>query len=258
MASLHNLQQNFMDYLLDNSEIQIIDSIVSTPERSASQRMHFYGNAYRQRLKEALSTDYERLHGYLGDELFENLMDRYIDLYPSSHPSLRYFGAHVVELVSTVEPFIQWPEVVEIAKIEQAFNNSFDACNADAITLSQLQALAPEAWTRFTLTFHDSVQLLPQRYNSFQIWQALSEEQAPPARTDDSSCWVIWRQDLVSRYRSLQQPELTALQSALSGGSFVDICEVLMTFYNEQETPQLAVGFLQQWIHDQMICEINC
>ena len=258
MASLHKLQQNFMGYLLDNTEIQIVDSIVSTPERSASQRLQFYGNAYRLRLKEALGTDYERLHSYLGDELFDKLAGRYIELYPSSHPSLRYFGAHMVELVSTMEPFIQWPEVTEIASIELAFNNSFDACNAETITLSQLQGLAPEAWTRFTLTFHDSVQLLPQHYNSFQIWQALSEQQAPPARKLDSSTWVIWRQDLISRYRSLQQPELTALQSALCGGSFVDICEVLMTFYNEQETPQQAVGFLQQWIHDQMICKLNC
>lgn len=257
MASLHNLQQNFMGYLLGGSASRIVENIVSTPQRSASQRMQFYGNAYRLRLKEALSTDYERLHAYLGDELFENLMDRYIDLYPSSHPSLRYFGAHMVELVSTAEPFIQWPEVTEIARIEQAFNNSFDASNTEIITLQQLQSLAPEAWTTFSLTFHDSVQLLPQQANSFQIWQALSEQHTPPEKTDDHSTWLIWRQDLVSRYRSLQQPELSALQTALCGGSFVDICEVLMTFYNEQETPQQAIGLLQQWIHDQMVCELS-
>ena len=96
MDALRKLQHDFLGYLLDESSNDIVDSIESTPHRSAEQRMALYGNAYVLRLKEALSTDYERLHSYLGDDLFDSLMQRYIEHYPSQHLSLRYFGQYMV------------------------------------------------------------------------------------------------------------------------------------------------------------------
>jgi len=256
MDSLHNLQQEFLDYLLDDAELDIVGRMVSTAQCSAARRMQFYGNAYRLRLQEALGTDYERLHAYLGDELFESLMQQYIDRYPSQSPSLRDFGAHMVDLISTLEPYSQWPEVAEIARIEQAFNNSFDAANGPVYTQQQLMALEPEAWAVFSLRFNDSVHLVAQYFNSFQVWQALSNEQQPPEKQPDPATWLVWREDLVSRYRSVDKAELAALETARAGGSFADVCEALMEYFGEQKTPQRAVGYLQQWIHDQMVSEL--
>jgi len=122
MSALRKLQHEFLDYLLDETVVDIVERIESTPGRSAVQRMALYGDAYGLRLKEALSTDYERLHSYLGDDLFETLMQQYIESYPSQHPSLRYFGRHMVELVENLEPFKALAEVTEITRIEQAFD----------------------------------------------------------------------------------------------------------------------------------------
>lgn len=257
MDTLRKLQHEFLDYLLDNADIGITARIESSPQRSAEQRMTFYGHAYKLRLKEALSTDYERLHTYLGDELFDSLMQGYIEKYPSHHPSLRYFSQHMVEFVEHQKPFEQLPEVSEIARIEQAFANSFDAADSKCVSLVQLAQLAPEAWPTLRLCFHDSVQLLPQQYNSFQIWQALSNEEVPPKKITCDTTWVIWRQDLVSRYRALDKAELTALKLAMSAVSFSDLCTALLEHFGEQETPQVAVAYLQKWINSQMVCELN-
>ena len=256
MHALRKLQQEFLGYLLDDAAVDIVERIESTPRRSAQQRMAFYGNAYTLRLKEALTTDYERLHSYLGDELFDTLMQQYIECYPSHHTSLRYFGQHMVEMVEQQEPFKPLAEVAEIARIEQAFADSFDAADCECTSLDQLAQLEPEAWATLTLRFHTSVQLLPQHFNSFQIWKALSNEQMPPQKTADDSVWLIWRQDLVSQYRALEHAERTALSIALSAGSFADICTGLLEHFSEQETPQQAVGYLQRWINDQMVCEL--
>ena len=257
MHALRKLQHEFLGYLLDDAQHDIVERIESTPRRSAEQRMVFYGNAYSLRLKEALTTDYDRLHGYLGDELFDSLMSHYIESYPSHHPSLRYFGQHMVELVEQLEPFKQLPEVAEITRIEQSFANSFDAADCQCVSLEQLVQLEPESWATLTLRFHDAVQLLPQHYNSFQIWRALANEETPPQKTTDDTSWLIWRQDLVSRYRALESAELAALTVAMSGGSFADLCAALLEHFSEQETPQKAVVYLQQWINDQMVCELN-
>ena len=257
MNALRNLQQEFLSYLLNESSVGVIDRIESNSQCKAEGRMTLYSNAYVLRLKEALSTDYERLHIYLGDELFENLQQNYITTYPSHNPSLRYFGQYMVDLVEQLEPFSQLPEVAEITRIEKAFLESFDAADEQYVELGHLVKIEPDAWPALTLRFHDSLQLLPQHHNSFQIWKALADEQTPPQKTDSETTWIIWRQDLVSRYRALEAAELTALKIVIYGGDFAEVCEGLLKHFSETETPQKAVMFLQQWINDQMVCELN-
>ena len=257
MDTLRRLQNEFLDYLLDDSSAGIVRRIESTPRRSAAQRMALYGNAYILRLKEALSTDYERLHSYLGDELFDNLMQAYIERYPSQHTSLRYFGRHMVALIEQLAPYNQVPEVAEIARIEQAFANSFDAADCACVTLEQLAGLEPAAWAGLSIRFQDAVQLLPLHYNSFPIWRALSNEEIPPKQAAAQSNWLIWRQDLVSRYRALEDAEAAALNVALASGSFAEVCTALLDYFTEADTPLQAVGYLQQWVHDEMVCGLD-
>ncbi len=257
MNALRNLQQEFLSYLLDETSVDIIERIESNSQCMADDRMALYGNAYVLRLKEALSTDYERLHSYLGDELFENLLQNYITNYPSHHPSLRYFGQHMVDIVEQIEPYNQFPEIAEIARIEKTFLDSFDAADEQCVTLDDLAKIQPEAWPALTLRFHGSVQLLPQHHNSFQMWKALADEQTPPQKTDSGATWIIWRQDLVSRYRALDEAELIALKVVRTGGNFAEVCTALLKFFTEQETPSKAVGYLQLWINCQMVYELN-
>jgi len=257
MNTLRNLQHEFMCYLVDDAAPEIITRIESTPQRSAEQRMSYYGQAYILRLKEALCTDYERLHCYLGDELFDTLISQYIEKHPSQHTSLRYFGQHFLQFVEAFEPFKSLPEVAEITRIEQAFANSFDAADCPCVIQNQLAQLVPEAWASLTLSMHDSVQLLPLDYNSFQIWKMLNNEQMPPERTRDETTWLIWRYNLVSQYRALDKAELSALTIAISNGSFSHICEALLDHFSEEEVPLKAVGYLQQWINNQMVCGLN-
>jgi len=163
----------------------------------------------------------------------------------------------MVALVEHLEPFSSAPEVTEIARIEQAFGNSFDAADCLSIQIDQLAQLEPEKWATMSLGFHDAVQLLPQKFNSFQIWKALANGETPPDKTSAPSTWLSWRQDLVSRYRSLDTPELAALNIALPGGSFADICEILLENFAEAEIPLRAVSYLKRWINDQMVCRLS-
>lgn len=254
-SQLKQLQQSFLNYLLGKPST-VITHIQSTVDTSAEQRLGIYASGYRLRLKEALSTDYERLHRYLGDDLFNQLMNAYIDNNKSHHPSLRDYSQHMSELLSTYEPFSNLPELLEIQRIEQAFNLSFDAADCNTITLDDLANLSPVAWPGMQLKFHPSLALLTTQYNTFPIWRALSEEKEPAALEKDATDWVVWRRDLISRYRALPENEAYALKIAVHGGNFSDLCEGLLHYHNEQETPQQAVIFLQTWINEKMVCAI--
>ena len=256
MSQLRQLQQSFLNQLL-GAPSTIVEHIQSTPDTSAEQRLSIYASGYRLRLKEAMMSDHGCLHGYLGDQMFEQLMDDYIDRYHSQHASLRYYSQHIIELLAQQKPFSDYPELLEIAQIEQAFNNSFDAANCTAIGIEQLAQLAADSWPGLQLQFHASVQLLPCKYNSFPIWKALSEEQTPAALEKENTTWLVWRKGLVSRYRALDDAQANALKQAMEGANFAELCEGLLDYFDEAEIPTHAITYLQSWINEMMVCDIS-
>ena len=259
MTDLRQLQQHFMGHLLGRPT-GIVEQIASTPMMSAPQRLRIYSSAYRLRLKEALSTDYEKLHGYLGDEQFEQLMDDYIDSHTSSTYSLRYYSIDLPTWLSAQAQYNNYPQLMELASIEKAFADSFDAETIPAINLSVFAEVSATAWPDMTFTFQPSLQILQFNSNAFAIWKALADEQTPPQAIfmEQGENWVLWRkQDLVSHYRPLETAEQIALTKAVNGANFAEICESLLAFCSEEETPMKAIGFLQSWVQEEMISKIS-
>lgn len=263
-SELRQLQQSFFAQLT-GSISNIVDHIQSTADRSAGQRLDIYTSGYRLRLKEAIRTDFDRLYSYLGDEMFDSLMDAYIDKYKSRHASLRYYSGHLAEFLSQQQPFSNYPELQEIARIEQAFNSSFDAANCTTTGIETITEIAAEDWPALSLKFHASVHLLPLQTNSFPVWKALSEQQTPPASIEESATWVIWRKDLISRYRALPGPEAHTLKLALGGANFSELCENILDSVDEQLSEQRSeqrsaiqiITFLKVWILEKMVCQLG-
>ena len=255
MSSLQHLQNEFMNHLLGEPS-DIVQHVQSTPTYSATERLNVYAYAYKARLKEALETDYEKLHSYLGDEQFDQLLELYIKKHPSKHTSLRHFSVSMAALLSEEEPYAQLPILAEIATIEASFANSFDAKDANVATLDSLAALPPDSWETLNFSFQPSLQLLPLSFNSFDIWKALGDEQSPPETEPfkQANMWIIWRDiELISRYRPLSEAEAAVLSLAVIGIPFPAICEELLNHFNEDETPLKAIGFLQTWVQEGLI-----
>lgn len=259
MVDLRALQQQFMSYLLRHST-EVMTQVESTPMMSAEQRLSIYSSGYRLRLKEAISTDYEKLHSYLGDEQFEQLMDDYIDVHPSSVNSLRFYSITMPDWLGNHPQYSHYQQIIELALIEKAFADSFDSATISALDLSVFATIPETAWPEMIFTFQPSLQVLQLKTNAFALWKALTDENTPPAAVDieQAESWVLWRkQDLISHYRPLQADESSALEAALNGANFAEICESLLAYYDENETPLRAVGLLQSWVQEEMLSEVD-
>lgn len=254
MSALQKMQHRFMDYLLDEST-EMLEGIESTPMCSAKGRLDIYAIAYRLRLKEAITTDYGQLASYLGDERFDKLMDHYIDKFPSHTTNLRYFSVNLPELIRDNAEYTHIAELYELACIERAFADSFDAKDLQFATMDDLATLPEQAWGTLSFKFQKSVQILWLEHNSFPIWKALAEQEIPPkAEKASSLAWILWRRsDLISHYRVLATAEVAILALAMQGENFAVMCEKLLDFYNEEETPMKAISFLQSWIAEEML-----
>src|SRR3990172_2043719 len=95
MTCLSAQQAALQAYMLTPAAEQgIVQHIATTRRASSKVRLDVYAEAYRLRLQEALSTDFEALHGLLGDTQFEQLCLKYIASLPAEHWSTMCLELH--------------------------------------------------------------------------------------------------------------------------------------------------------------------
>ena len=258
MNPLLNLQNVFQSYLLrgDNTMLKRVNG---SEKVSAQQRLTIYYDAYRLRLLEALDSNYPVLHTWIGDKAFRSLGLAYIEAYPSKHFSIRYFGHRLPEFLSTADSYRDKPYVSEMALLEWALSEAFDAPDCPVMTPDKIVAVPPDDWADMRFQLHASMRLVKLRWNVPMIWKAIKAEQAPekPKPEEWPIAWLVWRQDLITYFRSLSVDEIWALDAAQTGHSFADLCEGLCEWIDAQNVAQHAAGYLKQWAGDGLISAIR-
>jgi hypothetical protein len=244
---LRELQLDMQRHLLGEAS-GIIAGIVDAPPLSAADRLAIYRNAYQIRLIDALHDTYPVLHGLLGDEAWVALGEAYVASHPSVFRSIRWYGAELADFMARFPPYDQ-PILSEVSLLEWTLAEVFDAQDAQALTRASLSAVAPDAWGGLTFEFHPSLRRLEFSWNTAAVWKAMSRDETPPAPEagDAPAPWLLWRQDLQNYFRSMSAVESAALDSALRGRSFAEICEALNALLPEQEIPAAAAGLLGTW-----------
>jgi hypothetical protein len=95
-------------------------------------------------------------------------------------------------------------------------------------------------------------------WNVIRIWKALDQKERPPrARRAKRRTWLVWRQDLDTRFRSLDPAEAEALNAAIHGRTFAELCERLCRHYPEDQVPVQAARLLSIWLDSGVISEIH-
>lgn len=254
MTSLRELQRDLQRHVLGFTSA-VGDAVVDAPPLPAFERLAIYKNAYRVRLIDALHETYPVLHGLLGDESWMMLGEAFVTAHPSPFRSLRWYGRELAQFMARTPPFDASPVLSEIATLEWTLAEVFDAADAVAIDRRVLAAVQPEAWAYLKFAFHPSLRRLTFNWNTAAVWKAMSNNETPPQpqQADSPILWVLWRQDLQNYFRSMSAAEALALESALRGCSFGEICEGLRACLPEEDIPAAAAGFLAAWVDSGII-----
>ena len=263
MSHLRDLQLRFQDYLVHGSEA-IEGDIISTENALAEHRLGTYYNAYRIRLIDSLAVDFSALEQFLGRESFESMTLDYLLRHPSTQPSVRWFGQHLPTYLRDHAArgiAVEDAELVgELAQYEWLQTTVFDA--ADSPTLVQLEdmaQIAAEFWPGLTFEFKTALQWLDLHWNVPQIEHALDSGEPLPdkQRSEFPLRWLLWRRDFKTYWRSLEVHEAWALEQAVNGANFADICEGLLEWIDSEQVALTAAGFLKQWISDQLLVRLG-
>jgi hypothetical protein len=258
MSPLHGLQADFQSFLLRGDE-RMLDRVIGNAKVSAPRRLAIYYDAYRLRLLEALDSNYPVLHAWMGDDEFEKLGLAYLEAHPSTHFSIRYFGHRLCEYLASAETYRDKPYLGEMAALEWAMSEAFDAPDSPGVDLDAMATIPPEAWPEMRLALHASVHRLDLRWNVPAVWKAIKEDQAPeePSASEWPQPWLVWRQDLKIFFRSLSVDEAWAIDAARAYEPFASICEGLVEWIDAQNVALHAAGLLKRWMIDGMIVNIT-
>lgn len=256
-SSLHQRQQQMMQALLNGSD-EITQYIHSDDQLNAEQRLSIYQSGYRIRLREVIDNDHPVLGRYLGDELFDQLSQGYIDAAPSAYRSLRYYCDPLPDYLRHDAFFSQHPQIAELARFERCLLTAFDAADRDTVTATTLQQTPPEHWPTLQLRFHPSLQLFNTPFNVVEIWQALKMERQPPDPLPQPECWVVWRNhERLTEFRSAEPLEQTLLNCFLHGGDFSQAAELVAAQVNENAAAAELLTILFRWLELGWIHQLN-
>jgi Putative DNA-binding domain len=258
MAPLRELQRELQSDLL-GGQSTIAEAIVDAPPLPVAARLDIYRNAYRTRLIDALGDTYTILKAVLGDEAFIALGEAFVAAHPSVHRSIRWYGAELPAFLGQCPPYAEQPILAELALLEWTLAEVFDASDAESTPRAAFSAIAPSAWGELRFRFHPSLRRLRLQWNTAAVWQAMSREEAPPEplRAEHPAPWLLWRQDLQNYFRSMTADEAAALDAALRGETFGNICEALAAWLPEDEIPLRAAGLLRCWADSGIIIAIS-
>ena len=245
---LAELQDRFQKALLSGDD-RILSSIPNSHRERHDVLLGVYRHAYTQRLIEFVENDHELLHAYLGNEAFREMAQAYVAAHPSRDRNARYFCNHLPLFLQIAEPYKSQPQLSELAALEKALNDAFDAADAPVLTLAVLGRFPPEDWSRLTFKPHPSTLRIDCHTNAPAIWLSLKEERKPPKPQNlaESIHVLVWRQDL-PKLRLLGAEEAMMWDEAASGTNFGTLCELVATFGGLGGAEARAAGYLQGWI----------
>ena len=254
---LRHLQQDLQQHLL-GTHSAIAAGIVDAPPLPIADRLGIYRSAYQIRLIEALGETYPILHKILGDEMFSALGEAFVAAQPSVHRSIRWYGRELGDFLSSTRPYADQPILAELAVFEWTLAEVFDAPDAHSLPRAALRAIDPAAWGDLTFRLHPSLRRLTLTWNAPAVWRSASADETPPQPqlSERPTQWLLWRQNLQNFFRSLDPVESAALDSALRGDPFADLCAALTAWLPEEQIPLRAATLLGGWADSGIIVEI--
>ena len=253
---LKDFQDQFQRAILAGDDT-ILREIPDGPRETKANLLGVYRDAYVLRLIEVVAGDHELLRAYLGEDAFNEMSRAYIAAFPSEHPSARWFSRRVPEFLTSTEPYSQQQLLGELAALEKALNDAFDAPDAAVLATADLAAIPVQDWARLSFVCHPATARLDAATNVTEIWTALKAGETPPPSSvrDEPTRIIVWRLETNAMFREMPPEEAMMWAEAGKGMPFGALCEMLATYDDPAGAAGRAAGYLKSWLDAGLLSE---
>jgi hypothetical protein len=258
-----------------------LDGMIDGGEKmTPADRLDVYANMYFFRLLDCLKEDFPKLLEALGPGRFHNLMTDYLLARPSAHPSLRYVGARLPDFLAEHALGRECPVLADLARLEWARADLFDAADAVPLTREHLASLPQDEAGDIHLKLVPALALLTLEHDAPRVWHAMNDRSKSRAARDEEhpgdagpTCLHegeadapplpessprrtrvrVWRQVFAVFHRPIGDDEAASLEAIRAGDSLGRIAQRLSAGRTERQATDLVGGLLQSWIDDGLL-----
>jgi hypothetical protein len=262
MLSLRELQSRFFQAIAhvpgahngEGYDPALLHAVQERGPLGAQERIDIYADMYYLRLLTTLQEDFPSVATILGNEQFSALVRAYLPLHPSTHPSLRYLGRQFPAFLAARPEAAVPPFLADLARLEWARLEVFDAPDTESLRLPDLQSIAPDEWPDLRFHLIPACEIVACAWNIHEIWKA-AEEKNP---TGDVACpqevtLRVWRDGFTVYHAAMNAPERLALEAVRAGQSFAAVCETLAHLLPAEEAAATVGSLLLRWIEDGLL-----
>jgi hypothetical protein len=224
---------------------------------SPMDRLDIYADMYFYRLRDCLQEDFAAVRAVIGGAAFHNLITDYLLAHPPTHFSLRQAGRNLPAFLDTYAGTAPWPFLGELAALEWAVLDAFDAPDVPPLEITALQALPADQWPELRFDLGPSLQRLHVDWRVDAVLQGVQSGAAPAVRAAAplaAPTWLrIWRQDLRVFHRPIDAAEAAALDAVLKRESFATVCAAVGELIGEAAGAERMVQILDTWFADGLV-----
>src|SRR5258707_4077788 len=171
MLSLHELQSRFFASLARSPgagpvsfDPLVVAIVEGRNQLKSAARIDIYAQMYYARLFEVMKGDFPRTAAILGCDRFHEMVSAYLAQHPTTHPSLRRLGRLFPAFLRSRPENVDLPCLDELAALEWARVEVFDAPDAAPLLVEHLQTIRPEDWPTLTLHLIPAFQLVESHW----------------------------------------------------------------------------------------------
>ncbi len=243
--SLRELQDRFWQSLAGEPDAELLAAIGGSEHLGSAERLEVYRNMYFLRLLEVLREDHPQLAKLLGDDAFADLARAYLAVHPSLHPSVRHVGDALVDFLATSPPPGLPPFAVDLARLEWARREVFDAPDAQPLKATDLAALDPERVAELRLELVPACMTMVAEWPVHEVWKDTGAAPAPKR-----TALRVWREGFTVFHTAIDDAEEAALARLAGGATFAEVCELFAQTVALEEAAREAGALLARWLED--------
>ncbi len=211
----------------DGTRAAVAELFTGDSRRTAEERLDVYANMYFFRLRDVLAEDFSRTAAALGGDRWHNLVTDYLLAHPPTRWSLRWAGEALPGFLRGHEYGAARPWLADVAALEWARNEAFQAVDAAPLRVADLVNVPPEAWPALRFAALPGTVLTTSSYDLAAWWDEGAEElEGAPREVKGEQVLLVTRDaDGDVRHEVLSAEEVEPARKLLAGAPFAEVCD---------------------------------
>lgn len=259
---LRELQQRLRELIFENGDGSpealarlargAADLPIASGSLSAAERLSIYAGMHLVRIRDVIAEDFAATRAAAGDG-FDALVQSYLRAHPPDDPSLRRAGRHLAAFLVRHPGEARFPWQAELAALEGAMIDAFDALDQDVLTAADLAALDAADWPALRLEPVRSARVLDLAFPVDEIRSRLLAGEAPAPEAAEPVSLRVWRQKDGVFQRRLGPADARAWRALGEGAAFEAVCDALSAERSAEDAAREALGLLRDWLDDELL-----